>query len=180
MAGQDVDVHGLGGNRGVGVPHRGTEQGRGVAVHPLPHLLGEGVAVNVPLLGEKSRQVGKRGWSEHSVILSIAVVVSLIISIFLSNQAFVLTKYNVLCTQGNYKTAFGTLDNLLVLRNDYRDEELYTIEFTVNDVEFKNLVNSFSIEQCNQFTSFDGNVEVRYSYIKGEIVIYQIVTNTLD
>ena len=122
----------------------------------------------------------KRGWSEHSVILSIAVVVSLIISIFLSNQAFVLTKYNVLCTQGNYKTAFGTLDNLLVLRNDYRDEELYTIEFTVNDVEFKNLVNSFSIEQCNQFTSFNGNVEVRYSYIKGEIVIYQIVTNTLD
>lgn len=122
----------------------------------------------------------KRGWSEHSVILSIAVVISLIISIFLSNQALVLTKYNVLCTQGNYKTAFGTLDNLLVLRNDYRDEELYTIEFTVNDVEFKNLVNSFSIEQCNQFTSFDGNVEVRYSYIKGEIVIYQIVTNTLD
>ena len=122
----------------------------------------------------------KRGWSEHSVILSIAVVVSLIISIFLSNQAFVLTKYNVLCTQGNYKTAFGTLDNLLVLQNDYRDEELYTIEFTVNDVEFKNLVNSFSIEQCNQFTSFNGNVEVRYSYIKGEIVIYQIVTNTLD
>ena len=122
----------------------------------------------------------KRGWSEHSVILSIAVVVSLIISIFLSNQAVVLTKYNVLCTQGNYKTAFGTLDNLLVLRNDYRDEELYTIEFTVNDVEFKNLVNSFSIEQCNQFTSFNGNVEVRYSYIKGEIVIYQIVTNTLD
>ena len=122
----------------------------------------------------------KRGWSEHSVILSIAVVVSLIISIFLSNQALVLTKYNVLCTQGNYKTAFGTLDNLLVLRNDYRDEELYTIEFTVNDVEFKNLVNSFSIEQCNQFTSFNGNVEVRYSYIKGEIVIYQIVTNTLD
>jgi len=122
----------------------------------------------------------KRGWSEHSVILSIAVVVSLIISIFLSNQAFVLTKYNVLCTQGNYKTAFGTLDNLLVLRNDYRDEELYTIEFTVNDVEFKNLVNSFSIEQCNQFTSFNGNVEVRYSYIKGEIVIYQIVANTLD
>ena len=122
----------------------------------------------------------KKGWSEHSVILSIAVVVSLIISIFLSNQAFVLTKYNVLCTQGNYKTAFGTLDNLLVLRNDYRDEELYTIEFTVNDVEFKNLVNSFSIEQCNQFTSFNGNVEVRYSYIKGEIVIYQIVTNTLD
>ena len=122
----------------------------------------------------------KRGWSEHSVILSIAVVVSLIISIFLSNQAFVLTKYNVLCTQGNYKTAFGTLDNLLVLRNDYRDEELYTIEFTVNDVEFKNLVNSFSIEQCNQFTSLNGNVEVRYSYIKGEIVIYQIVTNTLD
>ena len=122
----------------------------------------------------------KRGWSEHSVILSIAVVVSLIISIFLSNQAFVLTKYNVLCTQGNYKTAFGTLDNLLVLRNDYRDEELYTIEFTVNDVEFKNLVNSFSIEQCNKFTSFNGNVEVRYSYIKGEIVIYQIVTNTLD
>ena len=122
----------------------------------------------------------KRGWSEHSVILSIAVVVSLIISIFLSNQAFVLTKYNVLCTQENYKTAFGTLDNLRVLRNDYRDEELYTIEFTVNDVEFKNLVNSFSIEQCNQFTSFNGNVEVRYSYIKGEIVIYQIVTNTLD
>ena len=122
----------------------------------------------------------KRGWSEHSVILSIAVIISLIISIFLSNQALVLTKYNVLCTQGNYKTAFGTLDNLLVLRNDYRDEELYTIEFTVNDVEFKNLVNSFSIEQCNQFTSFDGNVEVRYSYIKGEIVIYQIVTNTLD
>ena len=122
----------------------------------------------------------KRGWSEHFVILSIAVVVSLIISIFLSNQAFVLTKYNVLCTQGNYKTAFGTLDNLLVLQNDYRDEELYTIEFTVNDVEFKNLVNSFSIEQCNQFTSFNGNVEVRYSYIKGEIVIYQIVTNTLD
>ena len=122
----------------------------------------------------------KRGWSEHSVILSIAVVVSLIISIFLSNQAFVLTKYNVLCTQGNYKTAFGTLDNLLVLRNDYRDEELYTIEFTVNDVEFKNLVNSFSIEQCHQFTSFNGNVEVRYSSIKGEIAIYQIVTNTLD
>ena len=122
----------------------------------------------------------KRGWSEHSVILSIAVAVSLIISVFLSNQAIALTKYNVLCTQGNYETAFGTLDNLLVFRNDYRDEELYTIEFTVNDIEFKNLVNSFSIEQCNQFTSFNGNVEVRYSYIKGEIAVYQIVTNTLD
>ena len=118
----------------------------------------------------------KEGWSEHSVFLSIAVVVPLIVSMFLSRQAFAISKYNVICGRGNYKTAFGTIENLYVSRNDYRDEELYSIELTVDGVEFKDLVNSFSAEQRNLLTLLNDDVEVRYSYIKGQIAIYQIVT----
>ena len=86
------------------------------------------------------------------------------------------SKYNVICGRGNYKTAFGTIENLYVSRNDYRDEELYSIEFTVDGVEFKDLVNSFSAEQRNLLTLLNDDVEVRYSYIRGQIAIYQIVT----
>lgn len=121
-----------------------------------------------------------KGWLEHAVFLSVAVLVLLIISIFLSHQAFMLSKYNVICTRGNYEIAIGTIKDLHVSRNDYRDEELYSIDFTVDGVEFKNLVNSFSDEQRDLLTSFNDDVEVRYSYVKGEIVIYQIVANTIE
>jgi len=121
-----------------------------------------------------------KGWSEHAVFLSIAIVVLLIISIFLSHQAFMLSKYNVICTRGNYEITIGTIEDLHVSRNDYRDEELYSIDFTVDGVEFKNLVNGFSDEQRDLLTSFNDDVEVRYSYVKGEIMIYQIVANTIE
>lgn len=120
----------------------------------------------------------KKELSEHSIFLTIAIVASLILSVFLSYQAFVLSKYNTLCAQGNYKTATGAIEIISVSRNDYRDEELYSIDFAVNEATFNNLVNSFSAEQKDILTSIDRTVQIRYSYIKGEMVIYQIVTYT--
>ena len=120
----------------------------------------------------------KKGNGEHFIFLTIATIVSLILSAFLSYQAFVLSKYNAMCVQENYETTIGTIEIISVSRNDYRDEELYSIDFAVNGITFNNLVNSFSTEQKDILTSIDRKVEIRYSYVKGKMVIYQIVAYT--
>ena len=122
------------------------------------------------------RAYRKKGRSKDAVLLSVAVVVPLIVSVFLSYQAVVVSEYAVICRRENYETAVGTIENLHVTPKHYRDEEVYSIEFTVDGVEFKNPVNRFSAEQRNLLTSFHDDVEVRYSYMDGEIAIYQIVT----
>ena len=120
----------------------------------------------------------KKGCGEHFIILILAAVASLILSVFLSHHAFVLSKYNAICVHGNYETTTGEIEIIAISQNDYRDEELYSIDFVVNGVAFNNLVNSFSKEQKEILTSIERQVEIRYSYLKGEMVIYQIVAYT--
>lgn len=114
--------------------------------------------------------------TNHLIIISFVTIISLILSMFLSYQAFAVIKYNNTCASGNYETIIGSIEIVSVAQNDYRGEELYSIDFVVNGVEFKNLVNNFSADQKNLITAIDDNVEVRYAYIKGELMIYQIVT----
>ena len=78
----------------------------------------------------------------------------------------------------NYKTTTGKIEIIAISQNDYRDEELYSIDFVVNGVAFNKLFNSFSTEQKDILTSIERQIEIRYSYVKGEMVIYQIVAYT--
>lgn len=123
------------------------------------------------------RTVMKYGISYPTFLLLLATIVTLIISVFLSHNTFAMLKYNSTCTSGNYELVSGPLEIVSITQNDYRDEELYNIEFTVNGISFKNVVNSFSAEQKNILTTLDKDVEVRYSYINDNLVIYQIVIN---
>lgn len=117
----------------------------------------------------------KTGISYHIFLLSLATIVAMILFAFLTHHTFVLTKYNVTCASGNYEFVSGSLEIVSITQDDYRDEELYTIDFIVNGVSFNGIVNSFSIEQKNMLTTLDKDVEIRYSYINDELVIYQIV-----
>lgn len=125
------------------------------------------------ILGIKT--VMKNGVSYHIILVSLAVIVMLILSGFVSYRTYTIIDYNLKCTSGNYETVSGTFEIVSITQDDYRDEELYTIDFIVNGVSFNDPVNSFSAKQKNMLSTIDKNVEIRYSYINDELVIYQIV-----
>ena len=121
------------------------------------------------------RTVMKNGISYHTFLLLIAVTIVMVLFVFLSYRTFGVMKYNLTCTSKNYELVSGPLEIVSITRDDYRDEELYTIDFIVDGHTFKGVVNSFSAEQKKQLTTLDKDIEVRYSYIRDDLVIYQIV-----
>ena len=117
----------------------------------------------------------KNGWDHRLVKLSLAIVVSVVLSVFLLDQTFKMINRNAIYSSGKYETIVGPIEIGSITRRDYRDEELYSIDFVVAGVHFQNLVNSFSVEKKNELTKSDTDVEIRYSYVEEEMIIYQIV-----
>ncbi len=117
----------------------------------------------------------KTGISHYVFLLLLATIVLMILFAFLARFAFGLTKYNITCASGDYEFVSGPLEIISVTQDDYRDEELYSVDFKVDGITFQSVVNSFSAEQKNMLTSLDKDIEVRYSYINDELVIYQLV-----
>ncbi len=121
------------------------------------------------------RAIKRNGVTSGLLVPLVAIIVVSVLLVFLSYRTFTLVKFSSACASGNYESVSGSIEIVSCKKNDYRDTELYDIEFTVNGLYFKN-TNSFSLEQKTQLTTnFDKNIEVRYSYIGKELMIYQIV-----
>lgn len=107
--------------------------------------------------------------------LLIAIIVALVLFCFVSYRTFMIIKFHFTCISENYESVLGPIEIVSCTQNDYRDMELYDVEFKINGMYFKP-VNSFSIEQKTLLTTnLDKDIEIRYSYIGKELVIYQIV-----
>jgi len=121
------------------------------------------------------KAIKKRGFCKDTILLLGAVTVVLILTCFLSYQTFTLVKFDVICASGDYEFVSGSLEIVSITQNDYRDVEQYDIEFIVDGTHFKN-TNSFSAEQKELISSnLEKDVEVRFSFIGKELVIYQII-----
>ncbi len=78
-------------------------------------------------------------------------------------------------SRGNYEEVQGTIDNMVQLRNDYRDTELYDLSFTVDGAVFRNMMNSFEPKDA-QLLRNDLEIIVQYGYVNGQLTIYRIYT----
>ena len=101
-------------------------------------------------------------------VIAFVLVITLICG--LSNQTYFIFK----CITGNYEYIVGEIEITDVIRNDYRDTELYDITFNVDEVKFVNIVNSFSKEQKDELSSCDA-VAVKYVALDDEIIIFEII-----
>ena len=110
------------------------------------------------------------------LLLSCSIVITLVPTIYMSYQAFNFIKFDVTCKTGSYESVVGRLQVDSIERADYRDVELYKITFSVNGVIFDN-INSFSKIQKEQLCQAEGEeVKVCYSYVKNELIVYQILS----
>ncbi len=109
------------------------------------------------------------------LLLAIGFIIVLVLICYLSYYSFMLVKFNIICVKGDYEMVTGPAEIVKIERNDYRDSELYNIEFVVDKIQFKT-VNSYSVEEKELIVSnLDKDIQVLYSYIGNELIIYQII-----
>ena len=114
--------------------------------------------------------------SKEALLLLCSIVITLVLTLFISCKAICLIKFDIACKTDNYESVDGQMQIISVERDDYRDVQQYDITFSVNGIVFDH-INSFSEVQKEQFSQADGKrVKVSYAYVGNKLVIYQIVT----
>ena len=132
-------------------------------------------AVLIFLIIHNVKGVRKHGFCLETALLLAALIVTAVFTCFLSCNSLALIKFDVTCGAGNYETVSGPVEIVAVTRNDYRDSEQYDIDFFVNEMRFQN-TTSFSTKQKELILSnLEKDIEVRYSFVGKELVIYQIL-----
>jgi len=133
------------------------------------------LSVLIYLIIEAVKLIKKRNFSAELILLFLIIAVILIMAGFLSYRTITLAKFNVVFWSDNYEVVSGEFEINSITRNDYRDSELYDIEFTINEMHFINTYG-FSFEEKEKLIKIsNANIEVRYHYIGKEVFIYQIL-----
>lgn len=133
------------------------------------------LSVLIYLIIRVTKAIIKRKFSVELFLLFIIIAVILIMAGFLSYRTITLAKFNVVFWSDNYEVVSGEFEINSITRNDYRDSELYDIEFTINEMHFINTYG-FSFEEKEKLIkNSNANIEVRYHYIGKEVFIYQIL-----
>ena len=133
------------------------------------------LSVLIYLIIEAVKLIKKRNFSAELILLFLIIAVILIMAGFLSYRTITLAKFNVVFWSDNYEVVSGEFEINSITRDDYRDSELYDIEFTINEMHFINTYG-FSFEEKEKLIkNSNANIEVRYHYIGKEVFIYQIL-----